>query len=121
MKYPLIFLSFLLTACSYNGSLGKHDQFEVNSRTELFAPSVTVVTDKSTGHSQLVGGQSVVSQLQGAASAAIFGSFVSSGLKGSGDSTSNSSTTISNSTSRSNQAQSQLQEQSQAQSQLQVQ
>lgn len=109
MKYILLITSLLLTACSYNGSLGKHDQFEVNSRTELFAPSVTVVTDKSTGHSQLVGGQSVVSQLQGAASAAIFGSFVSSGLKGSGDS---SSTTISNSSN---------QEQSQSQAQLQVQ
>lgn len=109
MKYILLITSLLLTACSYNGSLGKHDQFEVNSRTELFAPSVTVVTDKSTGHSQLVGGQSVVSQLQGAASAAIFGSFVSSGLKGSGDS---SNTTISNSSN---------QEQSQSQAQLQVQ
>lgn len=108
MKYILLITSLLLTACSYNGSLGKHDQFEVNSRTELFAPSVTVVTDKATGHSQLVGGQSVVSQLQGAASAAIFGSFVSSGLKSSGDS---SSTTISNSSN---------QEQSQSQAQLQV-
>lgn len=85
MKYLFLVITLLTTACSYNGQLGSHDQFEVNSRTELFAPSVTVITEKESGRSQVVGGQSVVSQLQGAASAAIFGSFVSSGLKSSGD------------------------------------
>ena len=114
MKKIIIPFLMMLTACSYDGYLGKHDQFEVNSRTELFAPSVTVVTDRSTGYSQVVGGQSVVSQLQGAASAAIFGSFVSSGLKGSGSHIDNRSTTISKSSS------SQVQEQSQSQAQLQV-
>ena len=115
MKYIILITSLLLTACSYNGSLGKHDEFQVNSRTELFAPSVTVVTDVESGRSQVIGGQSVVSQLQGAASAAIFGSFVSSGLKGSGDSVTNSTTTISKSGASS------VSEQSQSQAQLQVQ
>jgi hypothetical protein len=97
MKLIFLVLPFLLSACSYNGQLGSHDQFEVNSRTELFAPSVTVITEKESGRSQVVGGQSVISQLQGAASAAIFGSFVSSGLKGSGDNVTSNNITSSGS------------------------
>lgn len=90
MKYiALLIVAFITSACSYNGTMGARDEIEVSSRTELFAPSVTIIKDKETGLNQVVGGQSAISQVQGTAGAAIGGYFIGEGLGKSGDKISN--------------------------------
>lgn len=85
-----------LSACSYNGTMGMHDEFEVSTRDNLWSPSVTLVKGPD-GKTNIVGGQSIASQLSSTASSAVLGYFLQEGLEDSGD-----QTTLNNGNSNSN-------------------
>lgn len=86
MKILKILPILTLSACSYNGTMGVHDEFEVSTRDNLWSPSVTLVKGPD-GKTNIVGGQSIASQLSSTASSAVLGYFLSSGLEDSGDQT----------------------------------
>lgn len=102
-----IFFSILVSGCSYNGTTGIRDQIEVSTRSELFAPSVTIVIDKETGKEYVFSGSSIMGQLSGPAAVAVGMDKIGSGLKKSGtsinninsDSVSNTANSLSDSTS----------------------
>jgi hypothetical protein len=85
----VLFFVFLLAACSWHSTIGENNRYHIDSSTQLFAPSVTLVTDTKTNYMVPIGGQSLIGQLSGPASAAIGGYFIGEGLKKSGTTVSN--------------------------------
>lgn len=77
MNLFIIVLLLLLNGCSWQHESG--DRFEIYTNAELFAPSGTVYVDKKTDKVYVIGGQSVTSQLQGPATAAVLGPFLPDG------------------------------------------
>lgn len=60
--------------------MGTNDEWTVTSSTQLFAPSATIVERANDHYTQVIGGQSIISQIQGAAAATVGGYFIGQGL-----------------------------------------
>ncbi len=89
MKLYYTFLALLVTGCSYNGTTGLRDQIEVSTRSELFAPSVTIVVDNETGKEYVFSGSSIMGQLSGPAAVAVGMDKIGSGMRKSGTNVTN--------------------------------
>ena len=71
MKITILLLTLIISGCSLHSNIGENDRFSVDSIVEIGAPSVTIISDKLSSSTYIVGGQSLLSQVSGPASAAL--------------------------------------------------
>ena len=91
---PLI--PMLAVGCSYHTKMGENDRYHVDSTANMFAPSVTTVTDTKADMSSTYAGPSIAGQLVNAAGTVAGGYLLGAGIAKSGtnNSVSNQNTPI---------------------------
>ena len=84
MKKPSFLFALLLSGCSFHSTMGVNDRFQVDSTASAFAPSVTTVTDTTSGVASTYAGPSIVGQVAGATSNVAGGYLLGQGIGKSG-------------------------------------
>lgn len=110
MKLLYTLLMASLTGCANHSTMGIDDRFSVDSTANLFAPSVTTVTDTKVDTASTYAGPSIAGQVLNAAGTVAGGYLLGAGIAKSGNtSVSNQNTPVANPVQNQGQGQNQMQ------------